>query len=107
MPLEFFSCFQPLSHPRFARLTAPLDNGSQCALSFLVQKAVAPHARGAAEKCNYYVLNRLVGNDIGLCIENHSEHYERIDEVDNTIAVDVAGGYHIVGKLLKLHDGTH
>ena len=27
--LEFYSCFQPLSHPRLARLTAPLDNGSQ------------------------------------------------------------------------------
>ena len=27
--LEFLSCFQPLSHPRYARLTAPLDNGSQ------------------------------------------------------------------------------
>ena len=34
--LEFFSCFQPLSHPRFARLTAPLGNGSQCTLSFLL-----------------------------------------------------------------------
>ena len=30
--LELFSCFQPLSHPRFARLTAPLANGSQASL---------------------------------------------------------------------------
>ena len=34
--LEFYSCFQPLSHPRLARLTAPLDNGSQCSLLFLL-----------------------------------------------------------------------
>ena len=33
---EFYSCFQPLSHPRFARLTAPLGNGSQCSLLFLL-----------------------------------------------------------------------
>ena len=32
--LEFLSCFQPLSHPRLARLTAPLDNGSRgCVLA--------------------------------------------------------------------------
>ena len=35
--LELSSCFQPLSHPRYARLTAPLDNGSQgCVLALNV-----------------------------------------------------------------------
>ena len=37
IPLEFLICFQPLSHPRFARLTAPLGNGSQgCVLALNV-----------------------------------------------------------------------
>ena len=33
--LELFSCFQPLSHPRFARLIAPLANGSHSLRSSL------------------------------------------------------------------------
>ena len=35
IPLELLSCFQPLSHPRYARLTAPLDNGSHSLRSCL------------------------------------------------------------------------
>ena len=97
---------QPLSHPRSARLT---DRRQKFCLCFVIlgAKSGGSPCTGSRKKCNYYVLNRLVGSDIGLCIENHSEHYERIDEVDNTIAIHIAVGKHLIGKLLKLHDGTH
>ena len=47
-PLELLSCLQPLSHPRVARLTAPLGNGSQSLRSRLgyFRKSIFVNALG-------------------------------------------------------------